>query len=166
VHYLTKKQRYSILQFIVIGVFASLPLITVTQTIGIDLFLDSFDHPEKYHYAANSQLYERPGSLENKCLILQRASHPEFAVHSGDIILFYSQSGIACDAVAITTQGPIKKIYTENTLTTQYPYPLYDHDIIGKVVASTDNNLWNSIAFSFWQTATTDLNIRALLTSS
>ena len=162
----TLKKIQPFVQFCIIILIAILPFLTVTQYMGIECFLDSFDNPDQYYYSTKLLSYTQTSTPDNKCLVIQRSTHPSFTISEDDVIIYYSQSGITCDTVAMVIDQPVQKIYTNSVLAAQYPSPILDEEVLGKVVAIVDDNLWNSLAFSFWDTSTADLNVRALLSLS
>ena len=44
--------------------------------------------------------------------------------------------------------------------------PIYDYQIIGKVVNSFDNNAWNKLSLTIWDSSINNLNAVALFTNS
>ena len=143
---------------------ASFPFITITQMIGMNTFLDSFENPE--HYIC---LQDKDNSLgsnikNGEYIIIQKSSHPEFSVKKSDSIIYCKNGGgIACDKIHyISNIGAIRRYHTaeENDIKGQ---PIYKSQIIGKVINVTDGNIWNSISIKIWETSIHNLNLRALL---
>ena len=42
--------------------------------------------------------------------------------------------------------------------------PIYEHQIIGKVVSRIDNNIWNKFSLEIWDASINNLNAVALFT--
>lgn len=43
--------------------------------------------------------------------------------------------------------------------------PIYENQIIGKVIGNVDNNLWNTISMKIWDISIHNLNVKALFTN-
>lgn len=155
--------RKIIKNIIKLGIFvsiAALPFISITQIIGIDTFIDSFENPD--HYVC---LQDKNNSLNldikrGDFIIVQKSSHPNFNAKESDYIIYSKINGdIACNKINnINTMGALKIYYVseQNDLSKQ---PIYDLQVIGKVVNIIDDNIWNSISISLWATSINNLNI-------
>ena len=156
-----RKITKNIIKLLIFVFIATLPFISITQIIGIDTFLDSFENPE--HYVC---LQDKNNSLnldiqKGGYVIVQKSSHPTFYAKASDYIIYNKINGeIACNKInSINTIGALKIYYVseQNDPSTQ---PIYDLQIIGKVVNIIDNNIWNSISISLWEISINNLNIR------
>jgi len=143
---------------------ASFPFITVTQIIGMDTFLDSFENPEHYVCLQDKDNSLGSNTKNGEYIIIQKSSHPEFSVKNSDSIIYCKNGGgIACDKIHyINNIGAIRRYCTteENDITSQ---PIYKSQIIGKIINVVDGNIWNSISIKIWETSIRSLNLRALL---
>ena len=143
--------------------FASLPFISVTHTIGMDIFLDSFENSEHYLYLQDEDNSLGLNTKGGEYLIIQKSAHPDFSVEKSDSIIYFKNDGdITCNKVNdISDIEAIKSYHTmdENE-------PIFDGQIVGKVVKVVDGNLWNSISLKIWETSINNLNLRALLTNN
>jgi len=139
-----------------------LPFITITQYIGIDAFIDSFEHAESYDYIKNPHCTAISREEDSHYVFIQCSSHPTFQLKPGDRILFYGKQGIEASTVETIQQEPILKIYTTATFTTNQDF-LYEYDVIGKIIGSFDDNLWNSLSITLWETSISTLNVHAML---
>ena len=142
---------------------ASLPFITVTQTIGMDIFLDSFENPKYYVCLQDKDNSFGLNSKGGEYLIIQKSTHPDFNIDKSDSIIYFKNDGdIVCNKVYfISNIEAIKSYHTidENE-------PIFEGQIIGKIVKIIDGNLWNSISLKIWETSINNLNLRALLTNN
>ena len=143
---------------------ANLPFITVTQLIGLDTFLDSFENPEYYICLQDKGNTLGVNTKNGEHIIIQKSSHPEFNVRKSDSILYCNNNGdISCNKVCqINNMGAIKRYYTteENNIEDQ---PIYEGQIVGKIINVVDDNIWNSISIRIWDASIQNLNLRALL---
>jgi len=162
-----KEKAKHILEICVFISLANLPFISATQLLGIDAFLDSFESPEDYvYFQADEQI---TGGLtdDDYYFVLQRTSHPEFALNEGDTILYCTGNDVVvCNRIySISCIGALKKYHVTNVNDSLIDYPVYDHQIIGKVVSIIDNNLWNVISIKLWDVSIHNLNAHALFAS-
>ena len=135
-------------------VFILTPFIYTTQTIGLNIFLDSFEKPDYYLYINNNENY----------LIIQKSSHPDFSLKKGDTILFWENNDITYNRInQVTGIGAWKIYYITNENNSTKEKPVYSRQIIGKIIKITDNNLYNEISMKIWEIAIHNLNIRTLV---
>jgi uncharacterized membrane protein len=136
---------------------ASLPFITMTQIIGMNIFLDSFENPDCYICLQDND--NSLGLKENigDYIIIQRSSHPEFEVENTDFVLYYDFNGeLTCNKVdSISAINSINRYKITDEL-------IYPQQIVGKVINVIDDNIWNSISITIWDTSINSLNLRAL----
>ena len=145
---------------------ANLPFITITQLIGMDTFLDSFDNSEHYHYIKGSKL--DIDNINGEYVILQKSSHPDFSITNGDEIFYLKDEGglILRTVCHVSEQETIKKYYTISFNEDIDDEPIYEHQIIGKVVSVVDNNVWNTLSLKVWDMSINNLNAAALFTDN
>ena len=72
------------MHFIIFFSIALLPYITITHTIGVDTFLDSFEYTQEYDYVKNPLLLEFSGSERS---VDNCESISFMSLSSGDIYL-------------------------------------------------------------------------------
>ncbi|MCK5112845.1 MAG: hypothetical protein KAQ84_04820 [Thermoplasmatales archaeon] len=161
-----KKVANNLLKICAFIAIVNLPFITITQLIGMNAFLDSFDFPESYQYFKSNKL-DMDNTDENY-LVLQKASHPDFSIIKGDEILYLKdEGGLICRRVYhVSKQEEIKKYYTLNFNEDINGEPIYDHQIIGKIVSVVDNNVWNTLSLKVWDISINNLNAVALFTNN
>ena len=159
-----KKTLKIAIKLCVFLLFVSIPFISITQMMGLDTFLDSFENPDYYICVEdNGGLF---GSTTNneKCVIIQKSSHPDFKVSENDYVVYVENGGdLTCNRVhQITSLGTMKKYNLEGI--EGKSSSIFESQILGKVIDTIDNNIWNLITIKIWDTSIHNLNIRALLT--
>ena len=143
---------------------ANLPFITATQLIGIGTFLDSFENPEMYYYIQGNGYSMEPTITDGNYILLQKSSHPSFSVEQGDVVLYFKDNGARiCHRIHhISAIGPFKRYHTMGDNNNLCDKPIYEYQIIGKVVGIIDNNIWNKISMDIWDIAIHEFNVNAL----
>jgi hypothetical protein len=150
----------NMLQIIVFICLTALPFITVTNILGIETFLDSFENPDSY------VCYKDSGNLvglktdSDRYILLQKTNHPDFNIEKSDIVLYCKIDGeIACEEVSsITGIGNFRRYLTKNYL--EYDEEvIYQSQIIGKVIKIIDNNIWNEMSLKIWEISINNLKI-------
>jgi len=148
---LTKTLNRKILKFTFLIAILLVPFVSVIQSLGVATFLESFEHPEHYVYLKTNENYE----------IIQKSSHPDFNIESGDVLLYYNLDGeltynkIDC----INAIGGTDKYYISNSK----GQPIFERQIVGKIIGEINNDLISSISIKFWDISIHNLNIRALV---
>lgn len=158
-----KKQWKNVIKILIILSVLFLPFIYITELIGIDTFLDSFENPKDYMCIQNNGLIFGSKSDDNDLIIIQKASHPDFFVNKNDFLLYFTDEGFVeiSRIVDIKCVGSREKYYiepNENILN----FPIFKEQIIGKVTNIIDENILNSISIKIWEASINNLNIRAL----
>jgi hypothetical protein len=146
---------------------ANLPFITITQLAGIDTFLDSFENTGHYIYLQSQRNSMEPNIKEGDYIILQKSSHPDFTIQQQDIILYCKDSGetVYQRVHHINCIDTVKRYHIIDNNNNHTDKPIYENQIIGKVVSIVDNNLWNIISIKIWEVSIHNLNIGALFTN-
>lgn len=143
---------------------ANLPYITLIQVIGIDTFLDTFENPDYYLYFSEEKHSIEP-YFQNGCyILLQKSSHSDFSVEQGDVIMYFKDDGgTALQRVCqINCIGSVKKYHFKSEINNLSDVPLYENQIIGKVISIVDKNIWNTISMKIWDISIHNFNIKAL----
>jgi hypothetical protein len=93
-------------------------------------------------------------------MIIQRSSCPDFEIKENDEIIYFESDGeIKCSTVIHSSKiGTIKHYYTINQDHTEEE-SVYENQIIGKVIKTMDDNLWNTISIRTWDISIHQLNI-------
>jgi len=160
-----KKIFKTILKICIFILIANLPFLTLAHITSMDTFLDSFENPEDYICLnSNSKLLHSTNTKEGY-LIIQKTSHPDFKIEESDTIIYIKkEGGLACSRVYHYSYiGPTKKYFTDNTDDKISFNPVYEPQIVGKVVKIVDNNIWNSISIKIWDISIHDLNLHSYL---
>ena len=157
------KKIKNALRFFIFIALAISPFITVTNILGLNMFLDSFEKPEYYLCIKNNNYLF--GTLANEqYIILQKSSHPNFNVKNNDEIIYFGNNGnVLCRKVSeINFINTKEKIYLVSYKHSQKEI-IHDNQIIGKIVKIVDDNIWNSISIKFWDISIHNLNLRSLI---
>lgn len=162
-----KKAIKSTIKLCVFISIANLPFITITQLAGIDTFLDSFENTEHYAYIQSQRNSMEPNIKEGDYIILQKSSHPNFTIKQQDMILYCKDNGetVYQRVHHINCIDTVKRYHIIDNNNNHADKPIYENQIIGKVVSIVDNNLWNIISIKIWEVSIHNLNIGALFTN-
>jgi hypothetical protein len=159
-----KKILKSAIKLCVFLLFTSLPFISVTQMLGLETFLDSFENSD--YYICIEDQGDMFGSTTNdeKYVIIQKSSHPDFKVSENDYVVYAENDGyLACNKVyQITSAGTIERYSVEDFKGESSS--VFKNQVLGKIVDTIDNNIWNLITMKIWDISIHNLNIRSLLT--
>jgi hypothetical protein len=133
----------------------ALPFMYTTQLVGLDTFLDSFENPEYYAYL----------EYDDEYVIIQKSTHPDFDIEESETIIYFELDGdIAYNRIyAVTGIGSFKRYYIHDDDTYPNERPVYNSQVIGKVIKSVDNNILNEMSMKLWEVSIQNLNIRALI---
>lgn len=158
-----KKMLKSILKMLVILLLISLPFISITQMIGLDRFVDSFENPQHYICVQNNGFFTGSKIDDEKYILIQKSSYPNFQVSKNDYVVYSGDDGsLKINKIdSIENKGAIK-IY--NFLNEGKSEHIFENQIIGKVIGALDNNIWNALSMKIWDISVHNLNIRALIT--
>jgi hypothetical protein len=145
-------------------ILANLPFLTMSYILGVETFLDSFEHPSSFLYLKNEQiqtLHQQGGYL-----VLEKPTSEDFSIEEGDMILCYTTTHQL-------QQRIVSRIRSEDGVTTYYgntstpepsDAPIYDSQIVGKIRGTMKETVWNSLCLCFWDVSITHLNILAFFT--
>jgi len=144
---------------------ANLPFMTVAQLIGMDTFLDSFQHPDAYQYMKNDNASNT--DVKACFLILQTPTIQDFIVQNGDTILYRTNEGsVRCEPVLqIQLLHGTTVYYTAIPTEDDIKGPIYDNQVLGKVTGIVDDNLWNALSLQLWDFSIKNLNAVTLFTN-
>jgi hypothetical protein len=157
-----KEPIKNLLQILVFISIASLPFISMTNILGIETFLDSFENPEAYICFKDRNQISGIQTNQESYIIIQISDHPSFVLEESDSILYYEMNGkIVCTKIhEIAGIGTSRKYYIEENEESFKEYPIYENQIIGKVVKVVDNNIWNELSIKLWEISINNLNPR------
>ena len=142
----------------------NIPFISTINFIGFEAFLDSFEHPSSYLYFDDPEKTLNYNLSKGQYLIFQKSSHPDFIIEQKDTILYCKENGeLSCQTVySIDSIGSIK-YYTTNNDQNYYNQPVYDDQILGKIISVIDGNIINKISMSIWDVSIHNFNVNSFL---
>jgi len=160
---IARKARKQLLHFSIILLFVSLPFLTICHLFGTDTFVDSFDYPQFYVYVKNSKI-----TIEGETqgyLVIQKISHPQFTLSTGDSVLFIQDDGaIECEQIhSIGRITGLQRYYVMDHDENIREEPVYNYQIIGKIIGRLDDTIWNALSLKVWDMSINNLNAAALL---
>ena len=160
-----KKNLKTIIKISIFFLIANIPFITMTQLIGMETFLDSFENPEHYYCLKSDTNLVLSTTANREYLIIQNQEHPDFNIQEGDMILYHNYQGeiLHQRVKQINSIGAIKfynPIINDDMYSTEV---IYDNQILGKVVNIIDNNIINSLSMKMWDISIHNLNFNSLI---
>lgn len=161
-----RKILKTLIKFSAFLIIANLPFLTMTQLLGIDTFLDSFQHPDSYQYLKTNTI--NLPDTKGGYLILEKPTHQDYSLIKGDNILYYTKDGsLQCRTIYQTHlhQG-VKTYYTTTVREDDLDGPIYDYQIIGKITGVIEDNIWNALSLQVWDLSIDNLNAVALFTNT
>lgn len=97
-------------------------------------------------------------------MLIERPAHEGYSIHEQDIIL-YQSSGKSIEqsvVASIVTKNGVNLYYIDDdTPKDTNQGPIYDYQIIGKIKARFDDNLWTTLCMSLWDITSDNLNTLA-----
>jgi hypothetical protein len=162
-----KQDLQKILRVCVFLSIALLPFLTVTQIIGIETFLDSFENPDYYLCFQDKDNSFGSNTKNGEYIIIQKSTHPDFNPNQNDIIIYSDSDGeILCNKIHhINSLRTTKTYYTVNQEEQVSQKPVYESQILGKIIEIVDDNIWNILSIKIWETSIHNLNLNAILTN-
>ena len=154
-----------IIQIIVFLLIANIPFITATHLMGLDIFLDSFEHPTAYQFVKTSQINIQTPLLREDYTILQKASHPTFSIKKNDIIIYFDQNGdLICNKIyQINTDQYHTKYYLIDENNNINNQPIFKNQIMFKVINNINNNILTGLSVKTWDLSINNLNLNAII---
>ncbi|MBU0496449.1 MAG: hypothetical protein KKC68_05440 [Candidatus Thermoplasmatota archaeon] len=161
-----RETRNKLIEFIVFVSVLNIPFLSIASTIGFETFLDSFEHPQDYEWFSNMNLQGVTSETSN--IIVQKTHHPDFTLTYGDTIVYFQENmGFQCGQIDLVSTECHQKIYyiilEEQPLSYQ---PVFEEQVVGKILHTIDNDIWNSLTLELWQTATMRLNLISFFSSN
>jgi hypothetical protein len=157
-----KKHLITVLRFCVFVFLVNLPFLSMSNILGSQIFIDSFEHPQHYHYIKTNtmSIYDTSSGY----LVVQTPSHPDFCLDVGDFIFYHTESGelYMRSIVSIEWQPPFKMYTVYGSDETASVESVISRYILGKVITSFDDSIWNRISVYTWDVSVNRLNIGAL----
>jgi len=158
-----KKLKRDVIKIIIIFSILFLPFLHITDLISMEIFVDSFENPEHYLCIESENLLYSSKTDQCDLIIILKSSHPEFKINKGDNIIYFSDEGTieSCKIIDIKTFAEKEKYYKQKKENFNN-YPIFEEQIIGKILKSLDNNIFNSLSVTIWEASINNLNIRAI----
>jgi hypothetical protein len=155
-----KKTVKKIGKFIAFFIIANLPFLTMTQLLGMDTFLDSFEHPDSYRYLKNTDSTAH-------YLIIEKQTTQSNDFQTGDNIAYRTTGDKLVSRIInkITVQHGIISYYTTNPIGDDLDGPIFEEQILGKIKGTTQDNIWNALCLQVWDTSIHNLNAVELFTN-
>ena len=157
-----KKVIMNILRFCIFLTLANLPFLTMTNLLGIETFLDSFQHPDSYQYLKSNKI----NGLEQKSgyLILIKPPDQKNYVSEGDRILYRnSDDTIECRIVHSIQNKRGETTYFMAAVTEDsFIEPISEYQILGKTTGMIQDNPWNALSIQIWSVTIEKLNAVSL----
>jgi hypothetical protein len=139
-------------------IVANLPFLTVVHLMGIDIFLESFQHPDTYQCIKTNE--EGNDTTTGGYFLLETPAYQGFIIQNGDIILYRTGDGsVRCEPVFCVELHQGTTIYYTTTLAEDdIKGPIYGTQVLGKVTGTIDDNLWNALSLQIWDFSIKNLN--------
>jgi len=157
-----KKTIVKLLRLCIFFIIANLPFLTMTHLLGIETFLDSFQHPDSYHYLKNNNIV----GLGQKTgyIILMKPPHLDNYLCEGDRILYRStDETVECRIVHSIQIKPEETTYFMTTANeNSFVEPISEYQILGKTTGIIDDNPWNVLSIQIWSLTIEKLNAVSL----
>ena len=157
-----KKTIKDISKLVLFIILVNLPFLTMTQLLGMNTFIDSFNNHNYYqYYKTNTIGIDTP---TDSYIIIQKATHPTFSILSGDTIFYIKdEGGLACKTINhITQQKNLEKTYLIKFTDDTTQKTIYGDQIIGKIVSTSEDTIWTSVSLQLWDMSINNLNAAAL----
>jgi hypothetical protein len=144
---------------------ANLPFLTISQLVGIDTFIDSFNHPSSFLYLKNEKLHSLDAKAEY--IILEQPTYQGFSIQEGDHIIYHTNKESLQQNIVnqVKSDNGITTYYT-TSYTDDYNGPIYEQQIVGKVIGRSEDNIWNTLCLQLWDLSINNLNVVALFSDS
>jgi hypothetical protein len=153
-----RRKRLEVKKICMFLIITNIPFVTVAHLIGIEVFIESFQHPDAYQciktYEASSD------TRQLGYLVLETPLHEHFLIRNGDTILYRTEGGaVRCESVLNVAPCQGTTIYYTTTATKgNITGPIYETQILGKVMGTIDDNIWNALCLQVWDFSVKNLN--------
>jgi hypothetical protein len=126
----------------------------------MEIFLDSFENPESYVCMKNSDDIQGLKAQDEKYILIQKTTHPDFQIEKNDEIIYFNINGeIEYNKILdITGAGLFKKYYIHNE--NEQDAAIYETQIVGKIIKNIDSNIWNELSVKLWEISLKYLNLQ------
>jgi len=157
------KTKKTLIKTLLVVSILSFPFITMTDIIGIDSFIDSFENPENYILINNEKFSSDIFQSEEKYIIIQKNSHPDFNIDKKDKVIYFTETGEICSSqiLDITATGAYFKYKIKNHEDINSE-SIYNYQIIGKIIKTIDDGFLNTLSLKLWEASISNININQL----
>jgi hypothetical protein len=161
--WIDKKILTLAIKFCLFLLIVSIPFISISQMIGIDTFLDSFENSEYYLCLQDDNGLYAINKHEKDYVIIQQSKHPHFSAEKNDYIIYFTNDNeLTCRRVYhISCIGTNKRYHTQDK--ESIGHHVLENQVLGKIIKVVDDNILNSISISIWEISINNLNIRDLI---
>ncbi|MCX6661584.1 MAG: hypothetical protein NTY91_03440 [Euryarchaeota archaeon] len=96
-------------------------------------------------------------------IILEQPTYQGFSIQDGDHILYHTMKESLQQNIVyqVKTDDGITTYYTTG-YTNKYDGPIYEHQIVGKIIGLSEDNIWNTLCLQLWDLSINNLNAVAL----
>lgn len=153
-----KKSLQTLCKLCLFFSIANLPFLTLTNLFGAQIFIDSYKYPSSYQYIKTDAI----DNLETHegYLLIERPTHQGYAINEHDIILYHSLNQTINQQVvsSIATKNGVTTYFIMDLTYGAFSEPIYEQQIIGKIKARFDDNLWTTLCLRIWEISSDNLN--------
>jgi flagellar hook assembly protein FlgD len=162
---LNKEKIKEITKFLAILSIILFPFLSITNLVGMDTFIDSFENPDSYVYIKNMNGFFVSNVEKASYVIIQKTGHPDFNIRESDTVIYSSITGeIVCNKIEhINNIGPINRYKIKASYFEENSETIFEDQIIGKVVKVVNDDMWNTLLIKAWGATIYNLNINTLL---
>jgi len=146
-------------------IIANLPFLTISQLVGINTFIDSFKHPGSFLYIKTEKIHYQ--DTNGGYIILEKLTSQGFSIAEGDRILYHTIKDTLQQRIVyqIKTDDGIKTYFTTSGIDNNEG-PIYEHQIVGKIIGNSEDNIWNSLCLQIWHLSIDNLNALTLFSDT
>jgi hypothetical protein len=100
-------------------------------------------------------------------IILEKPTYQGFSIGEGDRILYHTIKDTLQQRIVyqIKTDDGIKTYYTTSNIDNTEG-PIYENQIVGKIIGNSEDNIWNSICLQIWHLSIDNLNALTLFSDT
>jgi len=96
-------------------------------------------------------------------IILEQPTYQGFSIQEGDHILYYTmKDSLQQNIVYQVESDDGNTIYYITSYTDNYDGPIYEHQIVGKIIGTSEDDIWNTLCLLLWDLSINNLNAFAL----
>jgi hypothetical protein len=129
----------------------------LVPTLGVEGFVDSYLHPERYRYEDGRGV----GLASGASYVVVKDAEPSTVLLEGDLVVFRGAEGVS--------SGTIVAVATHEGATTYMARAaegivlIEGSSILGKVTGVLRTTLWTSLCLQLWQVSTHGLDLGSVV---